>query len=285
MQRDSACVSCACKNLNVRMCASTRLRVVQVTMSDIPAPADDANFIPLSQSHYIWRPGQALTDTSPMEGSGQSDIVARLAAQHVRFDTFLPRTRSRSPPSMEARGCAQPVVSSSLGRASAAPQLLGNPGQPVRQPPRVPVFSKHPPMHPVGQFDPALRGATMPLQTPPRRCEANVLVHPRNVNGLVSEATRRMPSAACPADPDSSEKISAAAGWVAHVAAAWNLQQDAPLKQEPPVVAQVRPSPSLRAPQMQTAAHGMKVCVGKHDDDSDEDAALLAACVSLEKKI
>ena len=197
----------------------------------------------------------------------------------------MPPSRSRSPPSVQARGCAQPVVSPASNPVTSRPQKLRAAGRrSVVQTPNVPVFVNSGASVPVGQFDPALRLPGAPLQTPPRHLQGNMVAHPRDPNDVAAESALRSKFPEGGVDPGSSEKTTAASAWVMNVAAAWNLSPDAPRKTECPVSAVPMPSDQQqRAAQM--AASSVAAPVEQPDDASDDDAALLAACVSLEKKI
>jgi hypothetical protein len=136
---------------------------------------------------------------------------------------------------------------------------------------------------PRGQFDPALRLPGEPLQTPPRHLQGNMVAQPFDPNVAIAESADRIKYPHVAVDQGSSEKTTPAAAWVMNVAAAWNLSSDAPQKTECPVSAVPMPSDQeQRAAQM--AAGSVAAPVTQPDDASDDDAALLAACVSLENK-
>ena len=266
------------------MLQRARAAVFVAVMPDSPPPVEDGNFVPLSQSHYTWRAGRLVVDASAMAGTEHGEVVARLAAQHMRYEAFMPPSRSRSPPSVQARGCAQPVVSPASNPVTSRPQKHRAAGRrSVVQTPNVPVFVNSGAFVPVGQFDPALRLPGAPLQTPPRHLQGNMVAHPRDPNDVAAESALRSKFPEVGVDPGSSEKTTAASAWVMNVAAAWNLSPDAPRKTECPVSAVPMPSDQQqRAAQM--SASSVAAPVEQPDDASDDDAALLAACVSLENK-
>jgi hypothetical protein len=156
-----------CINTHAAQCVRARPAIFVAIMSDAPAPVEDAHFVPLSQSQFTWQPGRLVAGRSGVEGNEQADFVSRLAAQHVRYEAFMPRSRSRSPRAIQARGCAQPVLSPASNPVTTSPQGRGAVGQPGVQIPNVPVFRDSAVLVPQGQFDPALRMPGAALQTPP----------------------------------------------------------------------------------------------------------------------
>jgi hypothetical protein len=192
-------------------------------MSDAPAPVEDAHFVPLSQSQFTWQPGRLVAGRSDVEGNAQADLVSRLVAQHVRYKTFMPRRRSRSPRAKQARGCAQPVES-----PVANPVTTSLPGraacvQPGLQIPNVPVFSDSAVLGPQGQFDPALRMPVVALETPPRHVHSSMAAQPSKPTLEGADAARQGQHPRVAVDPNSSEKTTAATSWVTNVARSWNL--------------------------------------------------------------